>query len=209
MTQVEYLVYKHTAPNGKSYIGQTFNYQRRCQEHQKQNRCVAFSRAINKYGWNNFKHEILKDGLTLEEANFWEDFYIKKIDTIKPNGYNIRTGGNNSRLHESSKKKIGDANRGRIHSPEVRKKFASFTGKKHSEEHKQYMKDKLKGRKYSSETINKMRQSQMQKMKNPEYKEKCSKGFFKRGHIKTDAHRAAISKAATERWQKFRENKNV
>lgn len=29
-----------------------------------------------------------------------------------------------------------------------------------------------------------------------------------KGHIKTNAHKAAISKAAKERWEEFRSNKN-
>jgi group I intron endonuclease len=195
----EYLVYKHTAPNGKAYIGQTHDYQKRCREHKNKKGCIAFHRAIQKYGWNNFKHEILKDGLTIEEANHWEEFYIKRFNTIKPNGYNIRSGGNNSRLHESSKKKIGDANRGRIVSEETRKKLATFKGKNHTESHKTYMSNKLKGRKFSPETIEKMRQAAIKRMSNPEYKAKCSKGFIKKDHIKTEAHRSAISKKAKER----------
>jgi hypothetical protein len=31
-----------------------------------------FVAAINKYTWDAFTHEILEEGLTLEEANFWE-----------------------------------------------------------------------------------------------------------------------------------------
>jgi group I intron endonuclease len=209
MSQV-YLVYMHTAPNGKAYIGQTFDYQRRCCEHQKQNGCIAFARAILKYGWNNFKHEILKDNLTIDEANLWEQFYIKKFNTVKPNGYNLRDGGKNSRLHESSKKKIGDANRGRIQTKEHKEKNAKAnTGKKHTIAHKDYMRNKMKDRKFSPETIEKMRLSAKKRSQDPNWRLKISKTFIQKGHVKTNTHLAAISKAAKERWKKFRENKNV
>lgn len=203
-----YLVYKHTSPLGKSYIGQTFDYQRRCDEHQRENKCSALFSAIKKYGWNNFKHEILKDGLTLDEANFWEKFYINKFNTISPNGYNIRTGGNNSLLHESTKIKIGNANRGKIRTLEAKLKMSkSSKGIAHSQETKEKIRKGNIGKIVSKETREKIRKAAIKKFENKETYNKCSKGFFKKGHIKTEAHRTAISKAAKERWIKYRENK--
>jgi group I intron endonuclease len=93
----EYLIYCHTSPTGKKYIGQTNNYNRRCSEHKTSKGCPAFHNAIIKYGWDNFNHEILDDGLSLEEANILEEFYISKYNSLAPNGYNLQTGGNNSR----------------------------------------------------------------------------------------------------------------
>lgn len=92
-----YLIYCHTSPTGKKYIGQTNNYNRRCREHKTSNRCPAFRNAIIKYGWDNFTHTILEDGLTLDEANILEEFYISKYNTLAPNGYNLQTGGSNSK----------------------------------------------------------------------------------------------------------------
>lgn len=61
-----YVVYKHTSPSNKSYIGITSNYKLRCNQHKSKNsRCRLFSRAIQKHGWDNFTHEILEDNLTL------------------------------------------------------------------------------------------------------------------------------------------------
>lgn len=98
MSEKEYLIYCHTSPTGKKYIGQTNNYNRRCGEHKLANkRCPAFHSAIIKYGWINFTHEILEDGLTLEQSNILEEFYIKKYNTLAPNGYNLQTGGLNSK----------------------------------------------------------------------------------------------------------------
>jgi hypothetical protein len=53
-----YVIYKHTAPNGKAYIGQTKDYESRCKQHQSTSDCKAFSDAIKAIGWDNFTHEI-------------------------------------------------------------------------------------------------------------------------------------------------------
>jgi group I intron endonuclease len=97
-----YLIYKHTNKiNGKSYIGQT------CQEPEKRwgkngsgykNKHKKFWRAIKKYGWDTFIHDIIYYGLTAEEANKLERQLIEEYDSIK-NGYNISEGGSNNPRH--------------------------------------------------------------------------------------------------------------
>ncbi len=178
-----YLVYKHTAPNGKSYIGQTHNYQKRCKEHKNQKNCLAFYNAIQKYGWNNFKHEILKDNLTLDEVNLWEELYIKHFNTMKPNGYNLRSGGNHSKITEEAKKKIGNANRGRIKTEEERKKLATWTGKKHTEEQKYKIGKAHKGKIITEETRERMREASKKRMANPDLRKQISDKLM--GHKRT------------------------
>jgi group I intron endonuclease len=120
----KYLIYKHTSPSGKIYIGQTSNYKKRCSQHKSQtNRCQAFSKAIEKYGWENFTHEILKENLTIDEANHWEEFYICDLNTLSPNGYNIAFGGNNKTMSEQTRKKLSEALKGRKLPKEVCKKI--------------------------------------------------------------------------------------
>jgi hypothetical protein len=61
-----------------------------------------------------------------------------------------RGGGGQGPLSEETKKRIGDANRGRIHSDEVRKKNSdSHLGIKHSEETRRRMSESHKGRQYA------------------------------------------------------------
>ena len=130
-----YCVYKHASPSGKSYIGQTKNYSERCRKHRTRGACVAFSSAIKKYGWDNFSHEILESNLTLDEANFWEEFYINEHKTLYPNGYNLVTGGGNSRPSDEVRKKLSLAQRNRP--KEVNDKISKARiGKKLSEEHR-------------------------------------------------------------------------
>lgn len=93
----DYCIYIHTNKiNGKVYIGKT------CQEPRLRfgsngsgyRVCPAFYNAIKKYGWDNFSHDILCDGLTAEEANEKEIEYIALYDsTNKTKGYNLRNGG--------------------------------------------------------------------------------------------------------------------
>ena len=93
----KWLIYKHTnLINGKVYIGQT------CQDPKKRwgnglsqyKHNKYFLAAINKYGWDNFSHEILRDSLTENEMRYWEKYYIDFYDSLNPQkGYNLVEGG--------------------------------------------------------------------------------------------------------------------
>ena len=51
--------------------------------------CSYFYNAIQKYGWENFEHCILKENLNQDEANYWEKYYFQIFDsTNKEFGYN-------------------------------------------------------------------------------------------------------------------------
>lgn len=94
-----YSVYRHISPIGKSYIGITKqNPERRFQVGKGYKTQKAFYRAIQKYGWESFKHEILETGLTEKEAYEKEAYYISEVyNSFAPNGYNIREGGIHAR----------------------------------------------------------------------------------------------------------------
>ena len=111
-----FTVYKHTAPNGKVYIGITSqeNVNRRWQYGYGYRSQELFARAIKKYGWNAFKHEILYKGLTKEEAERIEISLIAELKANDPaHGYNIENGGNVLGSHsEETKRKISEAQKG-------------------------------------------------------------------------------------------------
>jgi group I intron endonuclease len=121
----KYCIYKHTSPSGKAYIGITNNYKRRCYAHKavKSNKCIRFSRAIEKHGWDSFKHEVLIDGLTLEQANRYEVFYISEHSTLSPNGYNLNTGGLVMKPSEESILTMSNAQKNHPVSTETRRKL--------------------------------------------------------------------------------------
>lgn len=136
----EYIVYKHTTPNNKVYIGITCQKpSRRWGKGSGYLNNKYFSRAIKKYGWDNIKHEILFSGLTKKQAEEKEIEYISKYKSNdKAFGYNIENGGNSKgKCSKETKIKIGNANRGRLLSPETKHNISlSQLGKKLSEEHK-------------------------------------------------------------------------
>ena len=53
-----------------------------------------FWNAIQKYGWDNFSHQIIATGLTHEEAEQMEIYLIEKYESnITKHGYNVTKGG--------------------------------------------------------------------------------------------------------------------
>lgn len=118
-----YLIYKHTSPSGKAYIGQTNNYAKRCDKHKRDKACRAFANAISHYGWDSFTHEILHSSLTIDEANTLEALCIAQHNTLSPYGYNLRTGGLNSRPSEETRAKMSATAMGKIVTPETRAKM--------------------------------------------------------------------------------------
>lgn len=191
-----YCVYVHTSPSGKKYVGQTcrdvwrrwgrngngYMYKRANGEYIH----PIFARAITKYGWDNFIHEVVKDSLTKEEADNLEKILIEELNTMNPDfGYNCKEGGSHGRLSEESRKKIGDSNRGRIPSEDTRKKMSDarkkrvcseetkrkmsesqkgeksyWYGKHRDESTKKKLSESLKGRSFSDETRKKMSEAQ-------------------------------------------------
>lgn len=60
-----YSVYKHTFPNGKVYIGMTSRKPKDRWHNGKGYKTQSLiHKAIQEYGWNNVKHEILFENLT-------------------------------------------------------------------------------------------------------------------------------------------------
>ena len=69
MVSAKCCVYKHTSPSGKVYIGITKQKpEKRWGNGKNYAQNEYFFAAILKYGWGNFTHEIIADGLTREEA---------------------------------------------------------------------------------------------------------------------------------------------
>lgn len=91
------LVYVHTnKTNKKRYVGITSqaNLKRRSKNGKAYKGCPYFYRAIEKYGWDNFDHEVLVSNLTETEAKEMERFYIELFRTTNLMfGYNIDSGG--------------------------------------------------------------------------------------------------------------------
>ncbi len=120
------VVYMHRNKiNNKVYIGQTCNLNKRWHPSSYIGSSYFYS-AIQKYGWDNFEHIIIKDNLTQEEANKLEIEYIKKYKSTNSNfGYNLAEGGKHGCVL------IGSNN--------------GFYGKHHSEKSLKIMREKKYG----------------------------------------------------------------
>jgi hypothetical protein len=133
-----YCVYKHTSPSGKVYIGITGqDPTRRWQNGYGYRLNSYFFKAIVKYGWDNFTHEIVRAGLTKAEACAIEVELINLYDSMNPaRGYNLSPGGEHSTPTQATRQKISAANKGR----------RPFTAGKHlSEEHRRRISEHYAG----------------------------------------------------------------
>ena len=98
-----YVIYKHTFPNGKVYIGKTcqnpvYRWKKdgKGYEHNKE-----MWADIQKYGWNSIKHEILFQDLSKEDASQIE---YELVEENKDNCYNKMLGGEGHFLIVNGKK---------------------------------------------------------------------------------------------------------
>jgi len=155
--------------NGKIYIGQTIRpIHTRLEEHKKKTSgCVAIYNAIQKYGWDNFEKDWYE--CPDEDLNFDEDFLVREMGTLSPDGYNLVEGGGNRgkrsdetkrKMRESqlgktlsveTKRKIGKARLGHTVSEETRQKIGkAHIGKTINDEVKQKMRESSSGDKHHS-----------------------------------------------------------
>lgn len=96
MEAKRYILYKHTSPSGRVYIGITCKTPAARWGHGGSGYRLQkyFWRAIEKYGWDNFKHDVLLRNLTKEEAVEKEKEYIAKYrSNNRKYGYNLTSGG--------------------------------------------------------------------------------------------------------------------
>lgn len=159
--------------NGKTYIGQSIDIKRRFYEH----RCISHEsnihlrRALEKYGKDNFKYEVLEK-CDVSELDEKEIYYIS---TLKPE-YNVSNGGQSSlkTYPEEVKKVISQKAKAQWERmTDEEKKYrvehnlkGPQKGHLVSAETRKKLRDKNLGKKQSAETINKRKQTIIEKKKN-------------------------------------------
>ena len=89
-----FVIYKAEFPNGKVYIGKSKDFDSRKIKHSYSTRYynTKLTNAINKYGFDSIKWEIIFETEDIDIINQKEIEFILKYDSIK-NGYNTSTGG--------------------------------------------------------------------------------------------------------------------
>lgn len=92
--------------NGKIYIGQSNNIQRRFSEHQNRGATsrIPVDVAIQKYGKENFSFEIIEE-CTIEQLNQRETYWINHFNSIE-NGYNCSVGGDQQSIGSNNGRAI-------------------------------------------------------------------------------------------------------
>jgi len=159
------IIYKTTnLINGKIYIGQSIN-----NYNSYLGSGVLIKRALEKYGKENFKKEILCECDTTVELNKNEKFWINYYNSTDINiGYNIDCGGKNGAIRSDlTRKKISESSKGKKMSEESKQKMSeSHKGKipwnkgiPQSEETKKKLNLKFKGKKMSKEFCEKISKS--------------------------------------------------
>lgn len=97
-----YIIYKHVSPSGKVYIGQTNQIpELRFRNGEGYRSSKKFYNAILKYGWKNFKHEVVYSNLNKQAADKLEKELIHKYNSIE-DGYNLKEGGSRGELSTES-----------------------------------------------------------------------------------------------------------
>lgn len=152
---MDFVVYRLTSPSNKVYIGITSQQiNRRWQNGTGYRKCPAIKKAINKYGWDNIRKEVLYTGLSEKDAKLLEKELIKKHKSNdKRYGYNLTDGGDGTlgrRFTEDQKRALSEKHKGKIISEEQRQKLREANlDKHHSDETKAKMSLVHRGNKYN------------------------------------------------------------
>jgi len=104
--------------NGKVYVGQTTqSLESRWRHHCWTSTLVAakmpISRAIAKYGKENFTIAVIRRCRSQRSLDSSELSFAKKLRAFVPHGYNLRAGNGPGSLSPKTKAKISAANKGR------------------------------------------------------------------------------------------------
>jgi group I intron endonuclease len=182
----------------KCYIGETKckDVARRWNQHKQtieiNKGCPALRDAVKKYGIDNFEFSVLI--ICFDDERFkYEIEYIKKYNSVVPNGYNITNGGEGG----------------------------GFQGKTHTEEVKNGIKNKLK-QKYIDNPELKKQLSERNKivMSNPEVREKIKNGILnsekmkkmiedkRTGNYKKNKHSEQVKNKISESLKKYNATNN-
>lgn len=111
-------IYKITNPEGRIYIGQTFDLKDRLRKYRKHDvkRQPKIYNSLLKYGWEKHAFEILEEGLfSREQIDNLEQMHIKNFNaTSKHTGMNVHSGGHATGFHsEETKQKMSESARNR------------------------------------------------------------------------------------------------
>ena len=145
----KWCVYIHTNQiNGKKYVGIT---SRKPEDRWHANGTgysgqAYFWNAIQKYGWDNFKHEVILQNETFEYACAVEKCLIKHYKSYDSKyGYNLTLGGEGACLTDEQRKQISERMQGTGN---------PFYGKHHTEQTRKIISESVRNRDRSTFNLN-------------------------------------------------------
>ena len=207
---------------GKCYVGQSIDISHRLACHKcKSSKCTYIANSINKHGIDDFAFEIL-ELCEKRNLNQRETHWIATLNTLVPNGYNLRTGGGQGHsLSIEARKRISEAKKG-TPSPMKGKKTgrpAWNKGKSHSPETCLKLSEVQKGKKKpprSAEHRRKLSEAQKRKIISPEQRRRHSekmkgKPSPNKGKTFSPEHRRKLSESHKGQisWNKGKKNPDV
>ena len=193
--------------NGKKYVGQTLDLDKRIQAHFQGRTPAELLRDFEEYGKEAFVIETLADDIPKSNLNEQETLHIRTLGSLSPNGYNLTIGKGLSGYRHSpeTRAKMSKAQKGRSFSPEHRANISAackgrtppnkgkpspLKGKKRPpetvakiSEAKKGEKNAMFGEKHSQEARNKMSQARRGKKRSASTRAKISESL-KRRHAK-------------------------
>ena len=218
---------RHKA-TGRWYVGQAYDIRKRFKDH----RAMASTQtrkhlylSLRKYGHTAFAWRIL-ERCEKAELNRQEKFWIQKLNSVEPNGFNLTTGGD--RLFEFTPtvlEKMRRASLGRVQSQEtIRKRVEKNTGRKRTLATRRRMRKAQLGKTHSETTRRKMaritskrlrhpkmrkwnRERMLKQWRNREYRRQQKKAH--RGYKPSEATRRKLGKKAALRWMDPKYRKKV
>lgn len=211
--------------NNKIYIGSAINIHRRWKEHKLQlkegkHHSYHLQSAWNTYGEQSFKFEILEEVSNPQHLLAYEQVYLDYYKSYeKEKGYNIcKVAGSHyglkrseetkqkmseakQNMSEETKRKIGEASKGRKHNEQSKQKMReakkkireTLNGRKQTEETKQKLREINKGKTFSKETRKKISEANKGHIVSEETRKKLSEAGKNR--IFTEEHKKKISEA--------------
>lgn len=210
----EGIIYKITnLINNKIYIGQTIrSLIDRINDYKNGLGNDYLNNAFKKYGFDNFKFEIIETASSIDGLNEKEIELISKYKTTDKNiGYNIAYGGKNSIPSQETLDKMSKAHKGikqtdmwinkRIHSKGT--KEAKKYGKEKTEEEKKYLSINSPkywlGKKRDDETIKKISETKRKNGASDKMIEKFAKTVY-RININTNEYETYISTVEASKY---------
>lgn len=162
---------------------------------------VAISKAIKKYGKDEFKKYTLEE-CDIKVLNDREQYWIKHYNTFLGEGYNMDNGGACNSGYWAN---LSDEKKAEIHTKRLAnrpKDFKEIMHRVHKTRNNKAISKKLVGRTYSKETLQKMSNVAMGRKMTDETKSKISKA--KLGKTLTPQQCNNISKATKGKPKSFR-----